>query len=101
MLSIPTRIANFPPQSGVANGSANMILSWDELVWAAISVGRGSLGHIQQHGVFSMFEIAYRSAILYANLVESDGGGIVRSSAYEGLDPSEKSAISYLLGMTL
>jgi hypothetical protein len=48
-----------------------------------------------------MFEMVYRIAIIYANLIESDDGRVVRSAAYEGLDPSEKSAISYFLGLAL
>jgi hypothetical protein len=48
-----------------------------------------------------MFEIVYRIAMIYANLLESADGRVVRSSAYEGLDPSEKSAISYFLGLAL
>lgn len=76
-------------------------VSWAEIIWAAISVGRGSLGHLTQYGVFSVFEITYRAALIYANLREGPSGTLSRSSAYDGLDPSEKGAISYFLGMTL
>jgi hypothetical protein len=48
-----------------------------------------------------LFEIAYRAAVLYANLCETEAGRIRRSEAYDGLDPSEKSAISYFLGLTV
>jgi hypothetical protein len=82
-------------------GTHSLDVSWAELIWAAISVGRGSLGHLTQHGVFSVFEITYRAALIYANLREGPGGVLSRSSAYDGLDPSEKGAISYFLGMTL
>jgi len=98
-ISLSTR--NFPPQAGVANADGELELTWAELVWAAVSVGRGTLSHLHQHGIFSMFEIVYRIAMIYANLLESASGRVVRSSAYEGLDPSEKSAISYFLGLAL
>jgi len=51
--------------------------------------------------VFSAFEITYRAALVYANLRESPKGILTRSSAYDGLDPSEKGAVSYFLGITL
>ncbi len=100
MFQIPLKVSNFPAASGVKNGSRSLTLSWSQLEWAAISVGKKSLRHIHYHGTFSKHEIAYRTAIIYANLMQQ-GNSIVRSSAYEGLDPSEKSAISYYLGMTL
>ena len=72
-----------------------------DLVWAAISVGRAELLHLLRYGPFSIFEIVYRAAMLFANLQETTANTFRRSSAYDGLDPSEKSAISYFLGMTL
>ena len=75
-------------------------LDWEEILWAAITVGRSELLHVFRHGPFSLFELSYRIAIVYANLVERSNGSIERSVAYEGLDPSEKSAISYFLALT-
>lgn len=82
-------------------GTHSLSVSWAEIIWAAISVGRGRLGHLTQYGVFSAFEITYRAALIYANLREGPNGVLGRSSAYNGLDPSEKGAVSYFLGMTL
>jgi hypothetical protein len=101
MPTIPYHATNFPPVTGVIAGSHTFQVTWAELVWAAISVGRAELLHIVRHGEFSIFEMAYRTAILFANLKEDDFGMLRRSSAYKGLDPSEKGAISYFLGMTL
>jgi hypothetical protein len=92
---------NFPAGSGVANGEIDIDISWAELVWAAISVGRGSLAHIVQHGTYSLFEMIYRISMIYANLLEDSDGFFGRSSAYKGLDPSEKGAISYFMGLIL
>jgi hypothetical protein len=92
----------FPTAFGPALvGTHTLDISWAEIIWAAISVGRGSLGHLTQYGVFSAFEITYRAAMTFANLREGSRGILSRSSAYDGLDPSEKGAISYFLGMTL
>src|SRR5689334_2089708 len=101
MPSVDLRVQNFAAVAGPPNGRSAWDLSWPKLVWAAITVGRGSLAHVVQHGQFSMFEIVYRSAILYANLLERPDGYFGRSQAYDGLDPSEKGAISYFLGLTL
>ncbi len=62
---------------------------------------RRELLHLFRHGPFSAFEIVYRAAIVYANLCQTPANHLTRSSAYDGLDPSEKSAISYFMGMTL
>jgi hypothetical protein len=92
----------FPATYGPALvGSKQLSVSWAEIIWAAISVGRGSLSHLTQYGVFSVFEITYRAALIYANLRESPSGILTRSSAYDGLDPSEKGAVSYFVGITL
>ena len=40
------------------------------------------------------------SFLIYANLEENLSGNIIKSSAYRNLDPSEKSAISYFMGLT-
>jgi hypothetical protein len=68
MFQIPLTVSNFPAVSGVKNGFRSLKLSWSQLEWAAISVGKKSLRHIHYHGTFSKHEIAYRTAIIYANL---------------------------------
>lgn len=82
-------------------GRHGLDFTWAELVWSAISVGRRELLHIFRHGPFSAFEMVYRAAMVYANLCQTASDTLTRSSAYDGLDPSEKSAISYFMGMTL
>lgn len=95
------KTSNFPVNSGIVDAEVDIDVSWAELVWAAISVGKGSLAHMVQHGTYSMFEMTYRTAMIYANLLEMPNGFFGRSSAYLGLDPSEKGAISYFMGLTL
>lgn len=104
MPTIPFVPTNFPPPYGApGQGLAtpnDLHCSWAELIWSAISVGRAQLAHLSMHGAFSVFEIIYRAAMLFANLRETPSGTITRSDAYDGLDPSEKSAVSYFLGLT-
>ncbi|MGE3959257.1 MAG: hypothetical protein AB7H96_21270 [Vicinamibacterales bacterium] len=92
--------SEFPASYGAAlSGAQALEFTWSELVWAAVSVGRAELMHIVRHGPFSAFEIVYRAAILFANLRETHSGHLARSAAYQGLDPSEKGAVSYFMGL--
>lgn len=100
MLKISYKTKGFPTSLGMPK-SGNLKFTWSELVWAAVTVGKGGPFHMSQHGMYSNFEWIYREFMLYANLKELADGRLTKSSAYLGLDPSEKSAISYFLGMTL
>jgi hypothetical protein len=70
------------------------------LIWAGITVGRKSWQDVIRHGYHSFLEIIYRTAILKANLSSSPQGEFIKTDAYKSLDPSEKSAISYFLGLS-
>jgi len=70
-----------------------------DVIAAALTVGRPSWSAVLRYGVYSRAELVYRLFQVVANLVPSNGR-IVRSPAYDGLDPSEKSAISYHCGLT-
>lgn len=99
---VPYTAKSFPATYGPALlGNRYLDLTWEEVLWAAISVGRAELFHILRYGRFSVFEVVYRAGIIFANLCEDAGGYLRRSAAYDGLDPSEKGAISYFLGLTL
>jgi hypothetical protein len=102
MPTISYTAANFPAIYGSnLAGIHDLEVSWGELIWAALTVGKARLQNLTQYGVFSVFEATYRAAIIYANLREASDGVLVRSSAYDGLDPSEKGAISYFIGLTV
>ncbi len=100
-LSINYVADGFPKPFADVNGTSALKVSWAFLVWSAISVGRAELIHIVQYGEYSLLEIVYRAAMIFANLREDEAGQIRRSEAYDGLDPSEKGAISYFLGLTM
>lgn len=93
--------SDFPSSLGSKySGNHSIDVTWHELVWAAVSVGKRGLGDMITHGAHSIDEIYYRSYIVWANLWEH-GGRFYRSPAYETLDPTEKGAISYFFGMTI
>lgn len=65
-----------------------------------MTVGKASPQHLLQHGTSSVFDLIARFGILYASLQESPAGALYRTGAYGVLDPSEKGAYSYFLGLT-
>jgi len=75
--------------------------SWSDLIWAAMTVGKREWSHLVRYGRHSAFELTYRAAIIYANLMEGWGSQICRTVAYDSLDPSEKSAVSYFIGTAM
>ena len=89
-----------PDLGGCLNGCHSIDVTWAELIWAGITVGRKSWEDVIQHGYHSFLEIIYRTAILKANLSSSPQGKFIKTDAYKSLDPSEKSAISYFLGLS-
>jgi hypothetical protein len=55
---------------------------------------------VLRHGTYSVLEALWRVAIVRANLIQESRGRIAQSSAFRGLDPSERGAVSYFLGLT-
>lgn len=94
MVTIRFHAAGFPRsvrRSGVLH------VSRPRLAWAAVTVGYCPLGPPAPPR--PQLELAWRAAMVGANL-SARGGGWRRSEAYMRLDGSEKSAVSYFLGMT-
>ncbi len=91
---------NFPNHLGpLFRGNNNIIFSPQELFWSAITVGRANFIDVISNGIYSEYEILYRASIIAANIAQT-GSILVKSSAYNSLDPSEKGAVSYFLGLT-
>ena len=87
---------------GAAFSGARLIsFSWEELCRAAITVGRRSWADVLQFGTYSVLETIWRLTIVWANLKEEANSRIGRSNAFLGLDPSEKGAVSYFLGLAI
>jgi hypothetical protein len=82
------------------NGGGALDFQWPQLAWAAVTVGK-AFGDEAGFGVFSTFERIHRASMMYAFLMESPTGTVVRANTYLAADPSEKGNISYSIGMTL
>jgi len=79
--------------------SGDLPVSWPRLIRAAITVGASpvSLGTHPR----PLVELCWRAALVGANLEHDASADRWRkAAAYKRLDPSEKSAVSYFLGMT-
>lgn len=91
--------SNFAPRFGpTLAGSHNLTVTWSELVWAAITVGKPGLAYLLSHGMHSISDMIVRSHTVYANLRQTYMY-FEKSALYEDLDPTEKGAASYFLGM--
>ena len=81
--------------------SGTISTSWDELLWAAITVGRPSYFHVFRHGRSSFHEAIFRLSLIRKAVQQDWNGYLRRTNAYVALDPTEKGAVSYFLGMTI
>lgn len=100
MPKIAYSASDFPQNMGPRlQGNHQIDVTWFDIIWAAVSVGKIDLNDMLGHSHFSIDEFRYRMFIVRANLWES-GNYIYRSPAYDSLDPTEKGAISYFMGMT-
>jgi len=87
----------------VSNGHAVLDTSWDELLWAAVTVGRPNRQYVFRHGDASKYEAMFRWSITRMALEQRGPSArrLRRTDAAKTLDPSEKGAVNYFLGMTL
>jgi hypothetical protein len=102
LLKIPYISDGFPAGS-VKNGSNELIVSWERIVWAALTIGRPTVHHAFQYGSSSYFEAIFRLSLVRMALEQrgSTSSRLRRTTAFVNLDPTEKGAISYFLGMAL
>lgn len=93
----------FPVGSPVVNGASSLAISWDKLLWAALTVGRPNRHCVLKHGRASVYEALFRLSLVRMNLEQTGFRRLVlrRTEAARSLDPTEKGAINYFLGMTV
>src|ERR1035437_2264534 len=96
---IPYRASSFGSHWGAAlTGSHLLRVTWEELVWSAVTVGKPGTAYLLAHGWHSISDVIVRSHTVYANLRQASGY-CEKSSLYDDLDPTEKAATSYFMGM--
>ncbi len=98
-ISIEYQSRNFPTPYGVRSGTLHR--SWDDLLWAALTVGRPSIYHVFRYGPASFHEALFRLSLMRMALQGGAFGPLRRTDAFSALDPTEKGMVSYFLGMAL
>jgi len=100
-MRIPYIATNFPSGSSAALvGNRHLTTSWTDIVWAAVTAGKPGASHLLAHRWHSLADLVVRTHAVYANL-QQRGQQIDRSPLYDSLDPTEKGATSYFLGMAM
>ena len=76
-------------------------MSWDLILWSAVTIGRPNLHYVFQHGRASRYEALFRLSLVRMALeqVGPQGRRLRRTEALKTLDPTEKGAVNYFLGM--
>ena len=91
---------DFP--SGMVPGSGSLQTDWDDLLWAAVTVGRPNTAYVFRHGQASLYEAVFRLSLVRMALEQRRwNSSFCRTGAFKGLDPTEKGAVSYFLGMAV
>ena len=71
-----------------------------DLLWAARTVGRPNTAYVLAHGDASYHEALFRLSLVRMALEQRPfSGSLQRTDAFRSLDPTEKGAVSYFLGM--
>lgn len=81
-------------------GVNTLSCTWEDIVWAAVTVGKAEHFHLLRFGIYSRMEMIFRASLIFANLKQNNGSVTCRTDAFNFLDPTEKGAVSYFLGMT-
>ncbi|EON90483.1 hypothetical protein [Plesiomonas shigelloides] len=102
MLEIGYEAKSFPKSiyGKSLQGKKSLKTDWNEIVWAAITVGKRNSAQISSNGVFSLYEIINRSTLIWTTL-KQNSNKLEQSSVYTSMDPTEKKFVSFSLGMVM
>jgi hypothetical protein len=74
MLVIPYCATGFPKAAGASlHGAHDLPVTWEDLIWAGVTVGKPGAGYLFAHGWHSINDIIVRIRTIYASLRESGG----------------------------
>ena len=103
-LLIPYQSEKFPNRCPCSSKTLGheLPVTWDDILWAALTVGRPSLSHVFRHGTSSVHEALFRLSLVRMAIQQEDGDQRLHpTKAFKALDPTEKGAVSYFLGMVV
>ena len=97
---IPYTSQDFP--HGVVKDAGTLTTDWHELLWATLTVGRPNTAYVFAHGEASYHEALFRLSLVRMALEKRPFiQSLLRTDAFQSLDPTEKGAVSYFLGMAV
>jgi hypothetical protein len=92
------------PATVIPNARRRLVTTWDDILWAAITVGRPDIfHHITRYGTASVYEAIFRWSMVRTALQQRGlrGQKPVRTDLFKQMDPTEKGAINYFLGLLI
>jgi len=100
-LLIAYQAEDFPDKS-ISNGHSELNVTWDDILWAAVTIARpyGSRGF--RNVTASGFEAVRRWSTIRTAIEQSNSSRprLQQTNSFIGLDPTEKGFINYFVGMT-
>jgi len=89
------------PTAVLPNTQRRLNVTWDDILWAAITVGRPDVFHVFRHGAASVHEAIFRWSMVRMALQQRGPRGqkLVRTDLFKQMDPTEKGAVNYFLGL--
>ena len=97
---VPYTSFGFP--RGMVGSAGALLADWDDLLWATLTVGRPNTAHVFRHGRASYYEAVFRLSLVRMALEQRTlGSPLHRTEAFKSLDPTEKGAVSYFLGLAV
>ena len=97
---IPYTSQDFPRGNIARRGGLKA--DWCDLIWAALTVGRPNTAYVLGNGDASFYEALFRLSLVRMALEQRGlGPWLNRTDAFQSLDPTEKGAVSYFLGMSV
>ena len=99
---IPYESVRFPDGCPCSSPDSMLHVTWNDILWAALTIGRPSLSHVFKHGKSAVNEAFFRlSLVRMAIECGNSDHHLHRTRAFDALDPTEKGAVTYFLGMVI
>ncbi len=91
------------PAAILPNAQLRLKVTWDDILWAAVTVGRPNVFHVFRYGNASIQEAIFRWSMMRMALQQRSAWGqrLVRTDLFKRMDPTEKGAVNYFLGLLM
>ncbi len=98
-MKIPFELRNFPLHYRRKIRSVSLETSWEEVIWALISVGKRNRAEIYRHGIYSSFDRISKLGLILSVLKQNENEYFIKTNIYKEMDATEKAMVSYNIGM--